>query len=233
VIGTSARLLLATLAVVGGGVVTATTSDAATGPVCVGDTAVESVCVTIDPTALPGVDPTGGPGFHDCVFVGLPPCVPVDVPTPSVTFGSGSPPVVVECAGIVSPCPGNVALAGNGTIWPGLTTGGGPPQTFNLAATGFGFAGGEVGQFNCAFAGNDNIGSITQGAGSLSGSCSTPCGTISVGANYTRDVGLATVSGSVTAGCLAPSSFTGACDFVPTSPPPVTNFSLTCDLAFL
>ena len=230
-IGPRGRLLLATITILCGGVTAATTSDAAVGPDCFGDSN-EAVCVTVDPSALPAVDPTGGPGIHDCIFVGPPPCMPVDVPTPLVTSGSGSSLVDVQCTGIVSPCPGNVALVGTGTIWPGLTTNPGPPQTFNLVATGFGVAGGEPGQFNCAFVGNDVIGTITQGAGTLNGSCATPCGSVTVGGSYTRNLTVATVSGGVTAGCLAPSTFAGACAFIPTSPPPVTNFSLTCDLTF-
>jgi hypothetical protein len=109
VIGTRGRLGLVMLAVVGGGVATATTSDAATGPLCFGDT-FAAVCVTVDPSALPTVNPTGGPGFHDCVFAGPPPCTPVDVPGPAVVPGSGAPLVAVQCTGAASPCPNPTSL---------------------------------------------------------------------------------------------------------------------------
>jgi len=97
VISTRARLALATFGVAGAGVVGATTSTAAV-PICVGDTHA-AVCVTVDPNGLPVVDPTGGPGIHDCVYAGPPPCKPVDLPSPSVTPGSGSYLVLVQCGG--------------------------------------------------------------------------------------------------------------------------------------
>jgi hypothetical protein len=89
---------LATLGVAGAGVVGATTSSAAIGPECFGDIH-DAVCVIVDPSGLPTVNPTGGAGIHDCVFVGPPPCMPVNIPTPSVTPGSGSYVAVVYCAG--------------------------------------------------------------------------------------------------------------------------------------
>jgi hypothetical protein len=103
VIGTRARLAVATLGVAGAGVVGATTSTAAIGPECFGDTQA-AVCVTVDPTGLPTVNPTGGAGINDCVYVGPPPCMPVHVPTPSVTPGSGSYVVLVQCGGYAIEC---------------------------------------------------------------------------------------------------------------------------------
>ena len=96
--GMRARLAIATLGAVGASVVGATTSTAAVGPLCFGDVH-QAVCVIVDPSGLPTVNATGGPGVHDCVFVGPPPCVPVNIPTPSVTPGSGSYVAIVYCTG--------------------------------------------------------------------------------------------------------------------------------------
>jgi hypothetical protein len=87
-----------TVGVAAAGVVSSTSADAATGPECFGDTHA-AVCVIIDPTGLPTVSPTGGPGVHECIFVGPPPCMPVNVPTPLVAPGSGSYVAVVYCIG--------------------------------------------------------------------------------------------------------------------------------------
>jgi hypothetical protein len=103
VFGTRARLALATLGVVGAGVVGATSSSAAVGPECFGEATQGYVCVTVDPGALPTVNPTGGPGISDCVYVGPPPCMPVKVPTPSVTPGTGDL-VLVQCGGLDLSC---------------------------------------------------------------------------------------------------------------------------------
>lgn len=102
-IGARARLALATLGVATAGVVGASSSNAAIGPECVGDIHA-TVCVTVDPSGLPTVDPTGGAGIHDCVYVGPPPCMPVNLPTPSVTPGSGSYVVLVQCGGDALTC---------------------------------------------------------------------------------------------------------------------------------
>jgi hypothetical protein len=76
---------------------------AAVGPECFGDTHA-ALCVIVDPSGLPTVNPTGGPGIHDCLFVGPPPCVPVNLPTPSVTPGTGTYVVAIYCAGDAIEC---------------------------------------------------------------------------------------------------------------------------------
>jgi len=236
VIGTSARLLLATLAVVGGGVMTATTSYAATGPLCVGDTAVESICVTIDPSALPSVDPTGGPGFHDCIFAGPPPCVPVDLPTPSILPGDGGSLVDVQCAGVLDLCPdvtapGTAVMVGTGNHSPGLTSVPGP-QNFTFAGNAVGNVGGGPESFGCTWTGNE-IGSVTQGSGSFNGFCGLSCGTVGISGSISRTISEVTLSGSVTTGaCFSSSSFSGSCVFVPTTGPTVISYAQVCELRF-
>lgn len=45
------------------------------------------VCAGTDNTIVLCVDPTGGTPIGDCVYVGPPPCMPVSIPTPSITCG--------------------------------------------------------------------------------------------------------------------------------------------------
>ena len=97
---TALALLAAAGAAIGFGM---SPADAAVGPECVGDN-IAAVCVTVDPAGLPSVNPTGGPGIHDCVFVGPPPCKPVDVPTPSVVPGSDPWVVEIDCGGTAIEC---------------------------------------------------------------------------------------------------------------------------------
>ena len=234
-IGTRARLLLATLTIVAGGVSAATTSGASIGPECFGDTNT-NVCVTVDPSALPPVAPAGGPGIHDCIFVGPPPCVPVDLPTPSVSPGSGSL-VTVQCTGLGSLCsglntgPNNLELAGTGGIAPGLSTTP-TPQTFFFNGSGVGSVGSQTGQFSCSVTGNDAIGTVLNGAGSFSGSCNTPCGTVGVSGTYNRTGGTVAASGGLFSGCLGTPSFSGTCTFAPTGPPPAQSFAVLCEFSF-
>lgn len=234
-IGTRARLAVVTLVVLGSGVVAATTSDAAIGPECFGDTNVAAVCATVDPSGLPTVNPTGGPGVHDCVFVGPPPCMSVDVPTPSVTPGGGGSVVGVQCSGLVlcaGQAPdansGDVWLDGGGTISPGLTVSGGP-QTILYGATGTGEVGGQEGRFQCGITWNDSIGTLALGSGSVSGVCTVPCGSMDMSGSFVREAAVVTLRGNAS-GCLPVSTLTGTCAFIPTSAPTVTSFDMDCDL---
>jgi hypothetical protein len=254
-IGTRGCLGLVMLAIVGGGVATATTSDAATGPLCFGDT-FAAVCVTVDPSALPTVDPTGGPGFHDCVFAGPPPCTPVDLPGPSVGPGSGAPLVSVQCTGAASPCPNptsiptpspspapsptitppaatsdGVVIVGTGTISPGLTQAGGW-QTFTFSGSGAGNVRGWSGSYNCGVDGNDTIGTTIRGSGDFSGSCDTPCGNVGVTGTFNRGAAsVVSLSAVLTSGCLAGPTISGTCSMIPTSGPTVTSYTMVCRLA--
>lgn len=121
----------------------------------------------------------------------------------------------------------HIAIAGTGTISPGLTQTGGP-QTFSFAGNGGGTAFGQSGQFSCSVNGNDTIGTTTSGSGGFSGSCNTPCGTVGVSGNYTRTAGVVSVGGNITSGCLSPHTFNGSCAFTPTSGPTVVSYAVTC-----
>jgi hypothetical protein len=94
---------VALVGLAGAAVASATASSAAIGPECFGDSSI-ALCATVDPAGLPTVDPTGGDPVGDCIFVGPPPCTPVEVPTPSVTPGSGAL-VILECIGPACPNP--------------------------------------------------------------------------------------------------------------------------------
>ena len=224
-IGTRARLAVAMLGVVGGGVVGATSSDAAIGPECVG-TAQAAVCVTVDPSALPTVNPTGGPGIQECIYAGPPPCTPVEVPTPSISPGSGSP-VVVQCIGAV-PCASNtdeITTVGNGTIAPGLTTSGCVTQTsVGFDSTLVVITGDDTSltgplHFDGSSSGCETFNS-GQGSGNLAG--------VAYGAiNYSRDGSVVTLTGTVTVNGEA-GALTAGCVFEPTSLNPVTSYTLTC-----
>jgi hypothetical protein len=120
-----------------------------------------------------------------------------------------------------------IAIAGTGSIAPGLTQTGGA-QTFSFSGNGGGSALGQTGSFSCSVNGNDTIGTTSQGAGGFSGSCNTPCGSVGVSGSYTRTAAVVTASGSLTSGCLAGHSFSGNCAFTPTSGPTVISYAVTC-----
>jgi len=98
------RIRLALLAAAGAAIGLGVAPASATvGPECVGDSAA-AACVWVDPAGLPTVDPTGGSGIHDCVFVGPPPCKPVNAPTPAVVPASDPWVVQIECGGTLIEC---------------------------------------------------------------------------------------------------------------------------------
>jgi hypothetical protein len=69
----------------------------AVAPVCAGTSGTVVVCAAVNPAGIPDVDPEGS-AYDDCVYAGPPPCVPVHVPIPTVTPGTGLP-VTVTCGG--------------------------------------------------------------------------------------------------------------------------------------
>lgn len=126
---------------------------------------------------------------------------------------------------------GSATIQGAGTIAPGLTTtptsqtftfsGSGPVVDANNAA--------NDGVYTCSVAGASSAPETSAtGAGSFSGSCSGPT-TVAVSGNYTRDGGEVVINGSISGAINA--SFTGACDFTPTSAPTVTSFRVACEIA--
>jgi len=129
---------------------------------------------------------------------------------------------------------GGLTITGTGGISPGLTQAGGA-QTYTFSGTGGG-AGvdntgtPQAGTFTCTLSGDDTIGTLTSGAGSINGSCNTPCGTVGVSGSYTRTGGTVTAGGSITSGCFSGESFSADCSFTPTSPPPVVSYVVHCEV---
>jgi len=148
--------------------------------------------------------------------------------------------VVVAAASAFTAIPANaeltgvIALAGTGSFSPGLVAVNSQPQTFSFNGSGALTTAqpGTAGVYQCNTGGYDSIGSLTQGAGGFSGSCSTPCGTVAISSSFVREFGEAAVSGTVTSGCLAPSSFAGDCGFTPTNAPSATTYAVVCDINF-
>lgn len=126
---------------------------------------------------------------------------------------------------------GSATIQGAGTISPGLTTtptsqsfsfsGSGPVVDANNASLS--------GLYNCSVNGASSAPETSAtGAGTFAGSCSGPT-TVAVSGNYTRDGGEVVITGSISGSINA--SFTGACDFTPTSAPTVTSFRVACEIA--
>lgn len=138
---------------------------------------------------------------------------------------------------------GVAGLVGNGTISPGLSLVS-RQQTVALSATGDVIpAPGQLGvngPLSCNVTGDDTIGTVVDGSGSFSGSCTTPCGTIGVSGKYSRTLAILSVSGSFASPCflINAMTFDGKCVIVPTglgdgsvfsfAPPPVTAFDIGC-----
>ena len=126
---------------------------------------------------------------------------------------------------------GSATIQGAGTISPGLTTtaanqsftfnGSGPVVDANNASL--------TGIYNCSVAGASSAPETSAtGQGTFSGSC-TGVTTVAVSGSYTRDGGEVVITGSISGAINA--SFTGACDFTPTSAPTVTSFRVACEIA--
>lgn len=67
----------------------AVTPSASAQPLCVGTTGTIYQCV----------DPTGGTPIQDCVYVVIPPCHPVSVPTPLIYCPAGRIGSMLACWG--------------------------------------------------------------------------------------------------------------------------------------
>jgi hypothetical protein len=126
---------------------------------------------------------------------------------------------------------GSATIQGAGTIAPGLTTtptnqsftfsGSGPVVDANNASLS--------GVYNCTVSGSSSAPETSAtGAGSFAGSCSGPT-TVAVNGQYTRDGGVVVIQGGISGPITA--SFTGACDFTPTSAPTVTSYRVACEIA--
>jgi len=132
---------------------------------------------------------------------------------------------------------GAVTIAGTGGISPGLTQAGGA-QTYTFSGTGGGVATDssgnlQAGTYSCSLSGDDVIGTLTVGAGSLGGTCNTPCGSVGVSGSYIRTYAVVTANGRTNIGdCFSGNPFTVVCAFPPTSPPPVVSYAVTCVVTF-
>jgi len=114
------------------------------------------------------------------------------------------------------------SLTGQGTISPGLTEGGGIPQTFTWGGSGYVVVTSlGTDAITCTFSGNDVIGSWFQGSGSFIGKCvgATGGGVTDISGNYVRTGTAVTASGFAT-----PENSRGfegfidaPCDFTPTN----------------
>lgn len=123
---------------------------------------------------------------------------------------------------------GSATIQGAGQISPGLTTtptsqsftfsGSGPVVDANNASL--------TGIYTCNVSGSSSAPETSAtGAGTFAGTCSGPT-TVGVSGNYTRDGGTVVVTGGISGPITA--SFTGGCDFTPTSAPTVTSFRVAC-----
>ena len=120
------------------------------------------------------------------------------------------------------------AMAGFGGISPGLTNAGGA-QTFFFTGSGEAVLNNLLpSAIICNISGDDTIGTLTSGSGSLSGTCTTTEGIASVSSGtYERTGATVTVDAFATGGGLN-GFFTGVCSFEPTSPPPVVSYAAQC-----
>jgi hypothetical protein len=66
--------------------------------ICNGTQSTLEFCFEVDPTGAPSIDPTGS-SFDDCIVILSGPCYPVSVPIPTVSGGSGSPLLDIDCRG--------------------------------------------------------------------------------------------------------------------------------------
>jgi hypothetical protein len=125
-----------------------------------------------------------------------------------------------------SAAPGSFTLTGGGTYSPGLTLPGASPQTLTYSGSGYGTSGTYIGPISCTWTGFDAIGSLSQGAGSFSGTCTTLAGTENLTGNYARTGGAVSIDGRIGPAPFV-GTFTASCVFAP-GPPPSTAYQEGC-----
>lgn len=120
---------------------------------------------------------------------------------------------------------GVAALAGGGTISPGLSTTA-ANQSFTFSGT-LAYAGSPgAGTYTCNVSGSSSgPETVATGAGSASGGCSGSAGSFSFSGAYTRAGGAVTVTGHAT-GSAGSGSVTCALGFAATSAPTVTSYQV-------
>jgi hypothetical protein len=124
---------------------------------------------------------------------------------------------------------GAATISGSGGISPGLTTTGGP-QTFSFSGSGTAATDTYQGAFSCTVNGNDTIGTVQQGSGGFTGSCTAGATTEPVSGTYVRVGAAVNLSGSIGPGPVS-GTFTGACTFEAGGLPPVVAFQVQCHVA--
>lgn len=123
---------------------------------------------------------------------------------------------------------GYAVINGNGSLSTALTPTGPNPLTFTFGGSGVAVTTTYQGTFSCAVHGDDSVGTITQGTGSFSGSCTA--GTSEpVSGTYTRVGSVVTLSGNIGPGPVT-GSFTGGCTFEVTDTTADT-FGVQCHVA--
>lgn len=65
--------------------------------VTIGAPAAHAACVGTDRTVVVCVDPTGQTLYSDCVHVVIPPCIPVNVPGPTIYCGGDIGQQILSC----------------------------------------------------------------------------------------------------------------------------------------
>ena len=127
---------------------------------------------------------------------------------------------------------GTAAVAGSGTISPGLTTVGHSQSiTFGGTAVVAGTTG--SGTYTCNFTGtSDILETIQTGDGNASGTCNGTVPTVqsfTCTVHYTRTGGVVTLTGNCTGSVNGPLAAAG-CVLEPTSANPAKSYELQCDL---
>ncbi|MBV9369934.1 MAG: hypothetical protein JO074_08895 [Frankiales bacterium] len=122
--------------------------------------------------------------------------------------------------------PGTFTVTGGGTISPGLQLAAPGSQSFTFSGSGYGTSGTYLGPISCTWSGNDTVGTLAQGAGSFSGTCTPLAGTEPITGTYSRSLGSVTMSGRIGPAPFV-GNFTAACVFAP-GPPPSTAYQESC-----
>ena len=129
---------------------------------------------------------------------------------------------------------GAMAMAGSGTISPGLTATG-YPNTFTFSGEGVVVADTVQGLISCSWTGEDTIGTFTQGAGGFAGSCNDPLtdpsnwnDRVTVNGSFTRTGELMTISATAS-GDGIDGFLSGVCEWIPTSAPALVSYFDVCN----
>lgn len=121
---------------------------------------------------------------------------------------------------------GVLSMNGSGTISPGAWLFG-EPQTFTFSGSGVVTSDIVQSVVNCSWSGNDTVGTVSQGSGGFTGSCTDWVGTVVVKGTYTRVLNTIHISVAATGGGLD-GNWDGVCQWEPTSLTPATSYTDQC-----